>query len=51
MSEYMVLEYNVMYEISKTGICLIYLFSIRNLINDAFNSSECIARYGSVISE
>jgi len=53
-SEYVVLEFNIMYEISKTHICLmlyIYLFSICNLFNDIFISSECVAFDGSVTSK
>jgi len=45
-TEYVVLEFNIMYEISKTHICLmlyIYLLSICNLFNDIFITSECVS--------
>jgi len=53
-TEYVVLEFNIMYEISKTHICFmlyIYIFSICNLFNDIFITSECVAFGGSVISQ
>jgi hypothetical protein len=53
-TEYVILEFNIMYEISKTHICrmlYIYLFSIYNLFNDIFIASECVAFDGSVVSK
>jgi hypothetical protein len=51
VSECMVLEFNITYEISKNTYLPYVFFSIRIFFNDVFKSSECITFDGSVISE
>ena len=53
VSDCKVLEFNIVYEISKNTYLphLIYLFSTPNLCNDVFNNLERVAFDCSVINE